>query len=176
LVIYEFEGKVPTIGKDTWVFDDAMVMGDVTLGDAVYVGSGARLRGDYGTITVGDRTAIEDNAIVHARPGERTEIGEHVTIGHGAILHNCTVRDGAVIGMGAIVSDYAVVEEWGVVAEGAVVKNNGSVPARHIAVGVPAKVIGEINEEYEATWTRFKDIYVSLASERYPRGLRPTER
>lgn len=171
-MIYEFEGKRPRMGEGTWVFDDAMVMGDVTLGDNVYVGSGARVRGDYGTIVVGDRTSIEDNVVIHARPGERTEIGEHVTIGHGAILHNCTIRDGAVVGMGAIVSDYAVVDEWAVVAEGAVVKNRGHVPARHIAVGVPAKVIGEIDDEYEGTWSRFKDIYVSLASERYPKGLR----
>lgn len=172
-MIYEFEGKVPRVGEGTFVFPDAMVMGDVVLGDRVYVGSGARIRGDYGSIVVGDRTSIEDNCVVHARPGERTEIGEHVTVGHGAILHNCTIRDGAVIGMGAIVSDYAVVEEWGVVAEGAVVKNNATVPARHIAVGVPAKVIGEITPEYERTWTGFKDIYVSLAAERYPRSLRP---
>jgi phenylacetic acid degradation protein len=171
-VIYEFEGKVPRIGKDTWVFDDAMVMGDVTLGEKVYVGSGARVRGDYGTIVVGDRSAIEDNAIIHARPGERTLVGEFVTIGHGAILHNCTIRDGAVIGMGAIVSDYATVGEWAVVAEGAVVKNNAEIPDGHIAVGVPAKVIGEITPEYRQTWTRFKDIYVDLASRRYPEGLR----
>ena len=61
----------------------------------------------------------------------------------------------------------------GLVAEGAVVKNKATVPPRHIAVGVPAKVIGEITPEYEETWTGFKDIYVSLASERYPKSLRP---
>lgn len=171
-MIYEFEGKVPRIGEGSWVFDDAMVMGDVTLGEKVYVGSGARVRGDYGTIVVGDRTSIEDNVVIHARPGERTEIGDSVTIGHGAILHNCTIRDGAVIGMGAIVSDYATVGEWAVVAEGAVVKNKDAIPDRAVAVGVPAKVKGEITEEYEATWTRFKEIYVDLASRRYPEGLR----
>ena len=171
-MIYEFEGMVPRIGEGSWVFDDAMVMGDVTLGDKVYVGSGARIRGDYGSIVVGDRTSIEDNVIIHARPGERTVIGEHVTVGHGAILHNCTIEDGAVIGMGAIVSDYATVGEWAVVAEGAVVKNKGEVPPGHIAVGVPAKVIGEITPEYKETWTGFKDIYVDLASRRYPEGLR----
>ena len=172
-MIYEFEGKRPRIGEGSWVFPDATVIGDVTLGEKVYVGPGARLRGDYGTITVGDRSSIEDNCVIHARPGERTTVGEHVTIGHGAILHNCTVRDGAVVGMGSIVSDYAVVGEWAVVAEGAVVKNKFEVPPRSIAVGVPAKVIGTIDEAYQQTWTRFKDIYVALASERYPRGLRP---
>ena len=74
--------------------------------------------------------------------------------------------------MGAIVSDYATVGEWAVVAEGAVVKNNAEIPDGHIAVGVPAKVIGEITPEYKETWTRFKDIYVDLASRRYPEGLR----
>ena len=172
-MIYEFEGKRPRIGEGSWVFPDATVIGDVTLGKSVYIGPGARLRGDYGTITVGDRSSVEDNCVIHARPGERTTVGEHVTIGHGAILHNCTVRDGAVVGMGSIVSDYAVVGEWAVVAEGAVVKNKFEVPPRSIAVGVPAKVIGTIDEAYQQTWTRFKDIYVSLASERYPRGLRP---
>jgi carbonic anhydrase/acetyltransferase-like protein (isoleucine patch superfamily) len=171
-MIYEFEGKLPVLGEGTYVFDDAMVMGDVTLGERVYVGSGARVRGDYGTITVGSRSAIEDNAVIHARPGERTEVGEHVTIGHGAILHNCTVKDGAVIGMGAIVSDYATVGEWAVVAEGAVVKNRAEIPDGHVAVGVPAKVIGEVTDEYRETWTRFKDIYVDLASRRYPEELR----
>lgn len=172
-MIYEFEGKRPRIGEGSWVFPDATVIGDVVLGEKVYVGPGARLRGDYGTITVGDRSSIEDNCVIHARPGERTTVGEHVTIGHGAILHNCTVRDGAVVGMGSIVSDYAVVGEWAVVAEGAVVKNKFEVPPRSIAVGVPAKVIGQIDEAYQQTWTRFKDIYVALASERYPKGLRP---
>jgi carbonic anhydrase/acetyltransferase-like protein (isoleucine patch superfamily) len=171
-MIYEFEGKRPRIGEGSWVFPDATVIGDVTMGERCYVGPGARLRGDYGTIVIGDSTSIEDNCIIHARPGERTEVGSHVTIGHGAILHNCTVRDGAVVGMGSIVSDYAVVGEWAVVAEGAVVKNRGEVPPRGIAVGVPAKVIGQIDEEYQRQWTGFKDIYVGLASERYPKGLR----
>ena len=171
-MIYEFEGKKPRIGEGSWVFPDATVIGDVTIGERCYIGPGARLRGDYGTIVIGDRTSIEDNCIVHARPGERTEVGDHVTIGHGAILHNCTVRDGAVVGMGSIVSDYAVVGEWAVVAEGAVVKNKFEVPPRAIAVGVPAKVIGQIDEAYQRQWTGFKDIYVGLASERYPNGLR----
>ena len=172
MTLYEFEGRVPEVAPTAYVAPSAQVVGRVVIGADCYVGHGVILRGDYGTILVGDGTAVEDGVIVHARPGDTTRFGKRVTVGHGAVLHNCTVHDGAVIGMGAIVSDYAVVEEWAVVAEGAVVKNKGHVPSRHIAVGVPAKVIGQIDEEYERLWSSFKDIYVSLASERYPKGLR----
>ncbi len=88
-----------------------------------YIGPGARIRGDYGTITIGDNTAIEENVVIHARPNDITVIGSHVTIGHAAIIHNATINDWAVIGMGSIVSDWAEIGEWAVVAEGAVVKN-----------------------------------------------------
>ena len=110
--------------------------------------------------------------VIHARPGEKTVIGEHVTIGHASILHNCTIKDWVVIGMGAIVSDYAVVEEWAAIGEGAVVRNRQEIPEGGIAVGVPAKVIGETSEEYRRQWTEFKEIYNRLADTRYPASLK----
>ena len=107
MTIYSFEGKVPNIGTGTFVFDEATIIGDVTIGQDCYIGAGAVIRGDYGTIIIQDRTAIEDNATIHARPGETCHIGSDVTIGHGSIIHNATLEDFCVIGMGAIVSDYA---------------------------------------------------------------------
>ncbi|MCI0496819.1 MAG: gamma carbonic anhydrase family protein [Thermoplasmata archaeon] len=172
MAIYELGDRKPSIGKWSWVAPDATVIGDVTVGERCFVGPGARLRGDYGTITIGDGTAVEDNVVVHARPGERCEIGANVTLGHACIIHNATLHDWAIVGMGAVVSDYAVVGEWGVVAEGAVVKNRGEVPPRGIAVGVPAKVVGEVDDAYIEQWTRFKGIYSDLASRRYPDGFR----
>lgn len=97
-------------------------------------------------------------------------VGCEVTAGHGCILHNCTVGDGAVIGMGAIVSDFAVVGEWAAVGEGCVVKQEQEVPSRAIAVGVPAKVIGQVSEKWLEEWRGFKKIYVELAH-RYAVGL-----
>lgn len=130
------------------------------------------MRGDYGTIKIGNYTAIEDNCVVHARPNEKCVIGNNVTIGHGTILHNCKINDWAVIGMGAIVSDYAKIGEWCAIGEGCVVKNNQIIPSKKIAVGVPAKIIGDVTKEYIAQWTDFKKIYLELASYRYPKFLK----
>jgi carbonic anhydrase/acetyltransferase-like protein (isoleucine patch superfamily) len=170
--IYEFEGKTPKIGEGTYIFTSADVIGDVELGQNVYVGAGARIRGDYGKIVIGDNTAVEDNVVIHARPEQQTVIGKSVTLGHGAVIHNATIKDWAVIGMGAIVSDWAEVGEWSVVGEGALVKNKGVVPDGKIAVGLPAKVIAEVNDEYKKTWTEFKEIYSEFAKRRYPEALK----
>ncbi len=172
MTIYEFENKKPRIGKGTFIFQSADVIGDVTLGENCYVGPGARIRGDYGSIRIGNDTAIEENVVIHARPNEKTIIGDSVTIGHAAIIHNATIHDWAIIGMGAIVSDYAEIGEWAVVAEGAVVKNKTKVPDKSIAVGVPAKVVAEITSDYMKQWTEYKKIYSDLARKRFPNSLK----
>jgi carbonic anhydrase/acetyltransferase-like protein (isoleucine patch superfamily) len=170
--IYEFEKKKPRIGKGTFIFPSADVIGDVTIGENCYIGPGARIRGDYGSIRIGDDTAVEENVVIHARPNEKTIIGNSVTIGHAAIIHNATIHDWAIIGMGAIVSDYAEIGEWAVVAEGAVVKNKEKIPDKAIAVGVPAKVVAEITLEYKKQWTEYKNIYSDLARKRLPNSLK----
>ncbi|MCK5037533.1 MAG: gamma carbonic anhydrase family protein [Thermoplasmata archaeon] len=172
MAIYEFEGKVPKIGEGCYVFDEAVIIGDVELGPGCYVGAGAVIRGDYGTIRIGENTAIEDNCTIHARPGDICTIGKNVTLGHGAIVHNATIGDWVVIGMGATVSDYSTVGEWAAVGEGAVVKNKSEIPEGAIAVGIPAKVVSQTSEEYREQWVKFKAIYVELASKRYPAGLK----
>ena len=173
MTIRAFEGKTPSMGAGTYVHPSADVFGDVTIGEECWIGPGARIRGDYGTIVIGDRTSVEDNCVIHARPGETTTIGSWVTLGHASIVHNATIHDWAILGMGGIVSDWAVVGEWAVVAEGAVVRQNLAIPPRGIAVGVPARVIEKtVGDEYVAQWTAFKGIYVGLAR-RYPEGLGP---
>jgi len=134
--------------------------------------SNARIRGDYGSIRIGDNTAVEENVVIHARPDDITNIGNNVTIGHSSIIHNATIKDWAVIGMGAIVSDWAEIGEWAVVAEGAVVKNKQKIPNKAIVVGVPAKIVSEISMEYEKQWTRYKKIYSDLARKRFPNSLK----
>jgi carbonic anhydrase/acetyltransferase-like protein (isoleucine patch superfamily) len=134
--------------------------------------AGARIRGDYGRIEIGDHTAVEDNVVIHARPGEQTTIGDWVTLGHACIVHNATIRAWAIIGMGAIVSDWAEVGEWSVVGEGTVVRQRQEVPDGRIAVGTPARVLDKaVAEDFKAQWKGFKELYVDLAR-RYPAGLK----
>lgn len=171
-MINTFEGKTPEIGDGTYVHPSADVFGDVKIGGGCWIGPGARIRGDYGRIVIGDNTAVEDNVVIHARPDEQTTIGNYVTIGHGAIVHNATVGDWAVIGMGAIVSDWADIGEWAIVGEGAVVRQRQEIPTHRVAVGVPAKVLGKtVSEDQKTEWRHWKDVYVDLAR-RYPEGLR----
>jgi phenylacetic acid degradation protein len=172
MAVGSFEGKLPRVGEGAYIHPSADVFGDVEIGRGCWIGPGARLRGDYGTIRVGDFTSIEDNCVIHARPGEVCTIGSWVTIGHGAIIHNAArIDDWAVIGMGSIVSDWAVVGRWAVVGEGAVVKQRQEVPTEQIAVGIPARILEKrIDDGYKAEWTRFKETYVDLAR-RYPGGL-----
>jgi carbonic anhydrase/acetyltransferase-like protein (isoleucine patch superfamily) len=173
MTIARFGDRVPSIGDRTYIHPSADVFGAVTIGDDCWIGPGARVRGDYGTITIGSCTSVEDNVVIHARPGEGTTIGDWVTVGHGSVIHNATVDDYAIIGMGAVISDWATVGRWAVVGEGAVVRQRGAVPAEHIAVGVPARVLDKtVDDAYRAQWTHFKQTYVDLAHH-YPSSWSP---
>ncbi len=173
MAIYSCDGHTPVLGEGTFVHDSASVIGNALIGRNCFIGPGARIRGDYGRIIIADETSVEDNVIIHARPGEITTVGNSVTLGHGCILHNCTIEDFAVIGMGAIVSDWAIVRRWAVVAEGAVVKNSFEVPEERIAVGVPARLLEpSVSLAYKEEWLHFKRIYARLARVTYPQTSR----
>jgi carbonic anhydrase/acetyltransferase-like protein (isoleucine patch superfamily) len=169
--VFEFEGRVPKISPKAYVDEDASVVGDVTIGVQCYIGPGARIRGDYGTVTIGDKTSIQENCVLHARINEKCEVGSHVQIGHGALLHNCVVKDYAVVGVGAVVSDYATVGVWSIVGEGAVVTSGQTVPDGKVAVGIPAKIIRDVTDADKQLWGKYKDAYADLAL-RYPKGLK----
>ncbi|MDD5542228.1 MAG: gamma carbonic anhydrase family protein [Acidobacteriia bacterium] len=174
MAVNRFEEYTPEIGAETYVHPSADVFGNVKVGRQCWIGPGARIRGDYGRIIIGDCTSVEDNVVIHARPGEICTLGNWVTLGHGSVIHNVAlIDDYAVIGMGSIVSDWARVGRWAVVAEGAVVRQRMEIPNERIAVGVPAKILEKsVDENYKAEWKRFKEIYVDLAR-RYPAGFRP---
>ena len=172
MAIYEFEGKRPQIGPKCFIFENATVIGDVVLGENVYVGPGAVLRGDYGRIEVGDRSTVEDNCVLHARPNQLCKIESDVTLGHAAIVHTSHVKEWTVVGMGAIISDFSEIGVWCVIGEGAVVKNKSVIPDGKIAVGVPAKPVTDVSEEYRQQWTAFKKLYNDLAEKRYHDGMK----
>jgi len=169
--VYEFEGKVPKIGKNTYISKSASVIGDVTIGDGCFIGPGARIKGDYGKVIIGNETSVQENCVIHARPNEECRIGNRVNVGHASTLHGCTIKNNAIIGMGAIISDWALIGEWTVIGEGAVVKQNQKIPDGKICVGVPAKIIGEVKEDYKKEYEYFKDTYVDLAI-RYSKNLK----
>jgi len=170
MAIYEFEGRRPDISEKSYVANSATIIGDVTIGDNCYISPGARIKGDYGTIKIGNNSNIQENCIIHARPREQTLIGDWVTVGHGAIIHGGKIEDYAIIGMGSIVSDEAEIGRWSVVGEGAVVKSGQEIQDEEVAVGIPSKVIKKISSEYKKKWKGIKEEYASF-SHRYKENL-----
>ncbi len=170
--IYAFEGRRPRIDDTAYVSPAALIIGDVVVGKECFIGHNVCIKGDYGSVVIGDYTNVQENCVIHARPGEKAVIGDWVTIGHGAVIHGAEIRDWAIIGMSSVVSDHSVVGPWAVIAEGAVVVNGTNIPGETISVGIPAKPKGTIDEEFKSKWIPVKEEYRSL-SKRYKENLVP---
>ena len=162
-MLYRFDGKRPEIGQGTYVSEEALVIGDVKIGNNCYVGHGAILRGDYGSISIGPGTAVEEGAIIHAPPGETSFIGEKVTIGHGAIIHSAKIGDFSVIGMGAVLSIRCEIGVNTIIAEGAIVKMRQVISDGVVAGGNPARLLRKITEKDTDYWEWGKQLYIDLA-------------
>ena len=164
-MIKYFEGKQPRLGKNVYVSENAMVIGDVILGDEVNIWFGAVLRGDMHYIKIGNRTNIQDNSVVHVTTGvSPTNIGNGVTVGHGAIIHGCTIEDDCLIGMGAILMDDAIIGAGSLIGAGALIPPNMKIPKNSLVVGSPGKVVRQVKGfEREMILERPQE-YIDLAS------------
>ncbi len=136
----EYRGRVPRVASSAFVAPNAMLIGDVVVGDESSIWFGVVLRADNGAIRIGARTSVEDNAVVHATDDRTTIVGNDVTIGHCAVLDDCTIEDGALVGSNAVILDGAIVGRSSLIGAGSVVAADEHVPARIVAAGAPAKV------------------------------------
>jgi carbonic anhydrase/acetyltransferase-like protein (isoleucine patch superfamily) len=166
--IYELDGAKPELpDADTfWIAPDAHVIGSVRLGQDVGVWFRAVLRGDNDTISIGDRTNIQEGAMLHVDEGFPISIGPGVTIGHHAIIHGCTIGDNSLIGMGATVLNGACIGKNCLVGANALVTEGKEFPDNSLIVGAPARVVRALDEKaveklcaaaaiYVANWRRF---------------------
>lgn len=140
MAVYALGERTPSIDPDAFVHPEAVVIGAVSIGPEATIWPGAVLRGDYGTISVGARTSVQDGAVIHATAELSTVIGDECVIGHLAHLEGCVIEDGCLIGSGSIVLHSVTVHTGALVAAGAVVSGGTEVPARAMALGVPAKI------------------------------------
>ena len=147
-----------------YIAPNATIVGNVSLGDQVSVWYGAVLRGDNCTITVGENTNIQDNAVIHSN----TVVGKGVTIGHSAIIHGCTIGDNCMIGMGAIVLNNAVIGNNCIVGAGAVVTGKMNAPDGSMILGNPARIVKELTPEQIAAISANAELYISLAQSGLP--------
>lgn len=131
----------------TRIYDGAKVVGEVTLSDNVSIWYNAVVRGDQAPISIGERSNVQDNCVIHVSEGKPVNIGENVSIGHGAIVHGCTIDDNVIIGMGAIILNGAHIKSNSLVGAGALVTENKEFPEGSLIIGSPAKAVRELKEE-----------------------------
>lgn len=146
-MIYELNGKTPSIHSTSFLAIDADLIGDVTIGAHSSIWYHAVLRGDLSSISVGDYSNIQDNTTLHVEPNLPVKIGNHVTIGHQSIIHACEIEDNVLVGMGAIILNGAIVKKNCIIGAGAVVTGKKVIEEGSLVMGVPGKVIRVLTEE-----------------------------
>ena len=143
----------------------AQVIGDVELGSDVSIWYGAVLRGDTDSITIGSRSNVQDNCVVHCTKGFPVEIGENVSVGHGAVVHGCKLDDNVLIGMNATVLNGAHISKNSIVGAGAVVSEGKEFPEGSLILGVPARAVKELSDEQIQSIQNNADNYVKLSKQ-----------
>jgi carbonic anhydrase/acetyltransferase-like protein (isoleucine patch superfamily) len=149
-IIRELNGITPKIGKRCFIAENAVIVGDVVIGDDCSIWYGAVLRGDVNSIIIGDRVNIQDGVVLHTTYKESiVEIGNDVSVGHNAIVHGAKVGNDVLVGMGAILMDNSVIPDNTIIAAGAVVLTN-AVLEPGVYAGIPAKRIKEGSDAIRA--------------------------
>ncbi|MFM6975637.1 MAG: gamma carbonic anhydrase family protein [Sphingobacteriaceae bacterium] len=160
-LILPVKGISPEWGNDSFIAENATLVGDVQMGHHCSVWFNAVIRGDVNHIRIGNYTNIQDGVVIHCTyQTAATQIGSYVSIGHQAMVHGCTLKDRVLIGMGAIVMDHAVVEEYCIIAAGAIVLENTICESGYIYAGAPAKKIKPISDKQRELLDQLPDRYV----------------
>ena len=147
MAVYQLGDLAPRIAASAWVADSAEVIGQVELGDEASVWYGAVIRGDNDRISIGRRSNIQENSVLHTDRGIQLTVGEDVTVGHQVMLHGCTIGDGSLIGIQAIVLNGARIGRHCLVGAGTLVPEGKEFPDGVLIVGTPAKVVRELTPE-----------------------------
>ncbi len=176
-LIREFEGINPDLDSKTFIADGGRVIGAVKMKEFSSVWFNTVVRGDVNHIEIGSYSNVQDNSVVHVADDNPTIIGDFVTIGHGCIIHGCIIEEHCLVGMGAVILNGAVVGKGSIIAAGAVIKERQIIPPYSLVIGLPAKVVKTIPEEwdkihaqavkYKTLWTERYGILPDAGGERY---------
>ena len=173
MAIFELDGETPDLPADGryWIADSAVVIGRVRLKSDASVWFNAVLRGDNEWIELGERSQIQDNAMLHTDPGLPLTIGENCVIGHNVVLHGCRIAANSLIGMGAVVLNGAKIGRNCLVGAGAVVTEGKEFADNSLIVGSPARVVRALDEKAAQAIADGADIYVRRWQQ-YAKGLK----
>jgi carbonic anhydrase/acetyltransferase-like protein (isoleucine patch superfamily) len=170
--LFAFEGRAPQVSPEAWIAPTATLVGDVTVEPEASIWYGAVLRADFGPIIVRRGANIQDGSVLHGGEDPVTEVGEGATIGHLCVVHGCVIGPEALVGNGATVLDAVVIGSRSLIAAGATVPPGMVVPDGMIAVGVPARVAGEVKGRAREWVDTNPETYRALAR-RHATGVRP---
>jgi carbonic anhydrase/acetyltransferase-like protein (isoleucine patch superfamily) len=163
-MLVTLDGATPDVDPTSWVASNAVLAGQVRIGEQASVWYSAVLRADLGPITIGARTNIQDGSVLHTDPGLQLVVGADVTVGHRVVLHGCTVHDNVLIGMGSIVMNGAVVGSDSIVAAGTLIPEGVVIPPGSLVVGAPGKVRRETTSDERLLIGVSVDEYVKMAA------------
>lgn len=171
MTLYTLDGVAPDLPAGFhWVAPSATVIGKVALGEDASVWFGAVLRGDTEYIRIGDRSNVQDNAVLHTDAGFPLTVAEGCTIGHGAIVHGCTIGAGSLVGMGAIILNGASIGQSCLIGAGALVTTGTVIPDRSLVLGSPAKVVRQLTDD-EVEKLQGSSAHYAANARRFARGL-----
>jgi phenylacetic acid degradation protein len=145
--LYEFEGKSPSVNPNAFVQPEAVLIGDVVVEEDCYIGAGAVLRADIGSISIGKGSNVQENCVLHTFPGTSVIVHADVHVGHGSILHGCEICSRVLIGMGCIVGDGAKINSNCMIGAASFVPMRTEIAPNSLAMGSPAKVVRRITQE-----------------------------
>ena len=174
-MIYTLDGNGLETEGDYFIAPTAVVVGSVRLKHEASLWWGSVLRGDFDTITVGSRSNVQDNCIVHMDEGYPVTLGDRVTVGHSAVLHGCTVGDNSLIGINSVVMNDVVIGKDCLIGSNALLTEGKVIPDRSLVLGSPGKIVRELTDDEVEEITGFSDLYVNNFR-RYQKGLRPVGR
>lgn len=174
-IIQPVRGFIPEIGRNCFLAANAVIVGDVVVGNDCSIWFGTVLRGDVNSIRIGDRVNIQDGSVLHTLYEKSTiEIGNDVSIGHNVTIHGAKIRDLALIGMGAVVMDDAEVGEGALVAAGSVVLGRTKIGPHEMWAGAPAKFVKMVEPEKAAEMNRKIARNYLMYSQWYDKELNPS--
>jgi carbonic anhydrase/acetyltransferase-like protein (isoleucine patch superfamily) len=176
MALYAIDGVGPTLPDDgsSWVAPSADVVGDARLGREVGIWFGAVVRADNTPILIGERTNIQEGAMLHSDPDAPLIVGAGVTVGHHAILHGCTIGTNVLIGMGAIVLNHAVIGDNCLVGAGALVTEGKQFPPGSLIVGSPARAVRQLDDGV-ADALRVSAAHYADKQRQFAQGLKRTD-
>ena len=165
MAIYSFNGFIPVVKASSFVHPNATVTGNVLIGENVYIGPGAAIRGDWGQIIIEDGCNVQENCTIHMFPGTTVLLEKGSHVGHGAIIHGASLGENCLIGMNSVIMDDVVIGKGSIVAALTFVSSNKIIPERSLVVGNPGKVIKQVSDEMLAWKTEGTKYYQKLPAD-----------